>query len=172
MGAVRLPKIPVPTIDDSVSAQDADDLDVNVELPPHACAYCTIHDPACVVKCNATGKWFCNSRAIQGSYETARATDDGNMLTTERFSGTVELTLPSKTSSPWGRFCRSLLPNFAVFCGTWSAVSVAGSQSRRWWWPEQRQHIGDHGEPRPKAHLLLCAKNSRQHRPTVSQLSV
>lgn len=33
------------------------------ELPEWACAYCGIHNPACVVKCNATGKWFCNSRA-------------------------------------------------------------------------------------------------------------
>ena len=41
------------------------------------------------------------------------------MLTTEQFSGPVELTLPSKTSSPWGRFRRSVLPKFAVFCGTW-----------------------------------------------------
>ena len=30
--------------------------------PPHACAYCGIRDPACVVKCVATEKWFCNSR--------------------------------------------------------------------------------------------------------------
>jgi regulator of nonsense transcripts 1 len=32
-------------------------------LPEHACAFCGIHNPACVVRCNATGKWFCNSRA-------------------------------------------------------------------------------------------------------------
>lgn len=32
------------------------------ELPPHACAYCGLHDPASVVKCVATDKWFCNSR--------------------------------------------------------------------------------------------------------------
>ncbi|KAL5479333.1 hypothetical protein EMCRGX_G022843 [Ephydatia muelleri] len=32
------------------------------ELPPHACRYCGIHDPAAVVMCNATKKWFCNGR--------------------------------------------------------------------------------------------------------------
>ena len=32
------------------------------ELPKHACAYCGIHDPAAVVFCNRTKKWFCNGR--------------------------------------------------------------------------------------------------------------
>uniref|UniRef100_A0AAV1V283 Upf1 domain-containing protein n=1 Tax=Peronospora matthiolae TaxID=2874970 RepID=A0AAV1V283_9STRA len=32
------------------------------DLPPHACAYCGLHDPASVVKCVASDKWFCNSR--------------------------------------------------------------------------------------------------------------
>lgn len=32
------------------------------ELPAYACAYCGIHDPACVVKDNKDGKWFCNAR--------------------------------------------------------------------------------------------------------------
>eukprot|EP00005_Dracoamoeba_jomungandri_P005373 CAMPEP_0174254518 /NCGR_PEP_ID=MMETSP0439-20130205/3831_1 /TAXON_ID=0 /ORGANISM="Stereomyxa ramosa, Strain Chinc5" /LENGTH=1059 /DNA_ID=CAMNT_0015336141 /DNA_START=23 /DNA_END=3202 /DNA_ORIENTATION=- len=34
------------------------------ELPEHACKYCTIHNPACVVRCNFPGcrKWFCNGR--------------------------------------------------------------------------------------------------------------
>lgn len=32
------------------------------DLPKHACAYCGIHDPACVVYCNTTKKWFCNGR--------------------------------------------------------------------------------------------------------------
>ena len=49
-----------------------------------------------------------------------RATD-GNWLTTEQISGTVELTLPSMKSSRSGRFRRSLLPEFAAFCGTWRA---------------------------------------------------
>jgi len=30
------------------------------EVPEHACRYCLIHDPACVVKCVDSGKWFCN----------------------------------------------------------------------------------------------------------------
>ncbi|KAJ2901744.1 uncharacterized protein MKZ38_001416 [Zalerion maritima] len=33
-----------------------------VELPPHACAYCGIHSPGCVVKCLGCRKWFCSSR--------------------------------------------------------------------------------------------------------------
>ncbi len=36
--------------------------DMPVELPSHACAYCGLHDPASVVKCVSTDKWFCNSR--------------------------------------------------------------------------------------------------------------
>ncbi|CAF4098657.1 unnamed protein product, partial [Adineta steineri] len=32
------------------------------DLPKHACAYCGIHDPAAVVMCNQTKKWFCNGR--------------------------------------------------------------------------------------------------------------
>jgi regulator of nonsense transcripts 1 len=31
-------------------------------LPAHACVYCGIHEPACVVMCNVTKKWFCNGR--------------------------------------------------------------------------------------------------------------
>ncbi|ETL91125.1 hypothetical protein L917_10290 [Phytophthora nicotianae] len=42
---------------------DEDALDYTArELPKHACAYCGLHDPASVVKCVATEKWFCNSR--------------------------------------------------------------------------------------------------------------
>lgn len=26
------------------------------------CSYCGIHDPACVVYCNTSKKWFCNGR--------------------------------------------------------------------------------------------------------------
>ncbi|XP_078488507.1 regulator of nonsense transcripts 1 [Ciona intestinalis] len=32
------------------------------DLPDHACRYCGIHDPNCVVMCNSTQKWFCNGR--------------------------------------------------------------------------------------------------------------
>eukprot|EP00659_Diplonema_papillatum_P018766 gene18766-28974_t len=32
------------------------------EIPPWACTYCGISDPASVAKCNATKKWFCNGR--------------------------------------------------------------------------------------------------------------
>ncbi|GAA6004679.1 hypothetical protein JCM10207_000978 [Rhodosporidiobolus poonsookiae] len=43
--------------------------DLNRELPPHACSYCGIHNPACVVKCLICNKWFCNSRgSTSGSH--------------------------------------------------------------------------------------------------------
>ncbi|CAH8433276.1 unnamed protein product [Schistosoma rodhaini] len=42
--------------------KDEDQDDSSVDLPEHACAYCGIHDPACVVFCNTTKKWFCNGR--------------------------------------------------------------------------------------------------------------
>jgi len=34
------------------------------DLPEHACRYCGIHNPACVVRCNfgSCRKWFCNGR--------------------------------------------------------------------------------------------------------------
>ena len=32
------------------------------KLPEHSCKYCFIHNPACVVKCMACEKWFCNGR--------------------------------------------------------------------------------------------------------------
>ena len=41
---------------------DEDDQFYSKDLPPHACAYCGIHDPACVVLCTTTRKWFCNGR--------------------------------------------------------------------------------------------------------------
>ncbi|XP_043192907.1 regulator of nonsense transcripts 1-like [Amphibalanus amphitrite] len=34
----------------------------NKELPAHACKYCGIHDPGCVVMCNICKRWFCNGR--------------------------------------------------------------------------------------------------------------
>lgn len=34
------------------------------DLPEHACKYCGIHNPACIVRCHVPScrKWFCNSR--------------------------------------------------------------------------------------------------------------
>ncbi|GLJ46454.1 hypothetical protein SUGI_0979100 [Cryptomeria japonica] len=34
------------------------------DTPEHACKYCGIHNPACIVRCNVPScrKWFCNSR--------------------------------------------------------------------------------------------------------------
>ncbi|GFP56268.1 hypothetical protein ACSS6W_006510 [Trichoderma asperelloides] len=37
------------------------------ELPAHACAYCGIHSPACVVKCLTCNKWFCSARGSGSS---------------------------------------------------------------------------------------------------------
>lgn len=35
-------------------------------------SYCGIHDPACVVYCNTSKKWFCNGRGnTSGRYLTA-----------------------------------------------------------------------------------------------------
>lgn len=33
-----------------------------LDTPEYACRYCGIHDPACVVRCVESNKWFCNSR--------------------------------------------------------------------------------------------------------------
>ena len=51
-----------------LSFEDAGDED-NLEyskrhLPEHACKYCGIHNPACIMRCNVPTcrKWFCNSR--------------------------------------------------------------------------------------------------------------
>ncbi|KER29190.1 hypothetical protein T265_04125 [Opisthorchis viverrini] len=45
-----------------LTTKDDDQDEANSQLPEHACAYCGIHDPACVVYCNTTKKWFCNGR--------------------------------------------------------------------------------------------------------------
>jgi regulator of nonsense transcripts 1 len=38
-------------------------------LPAHACAYCGVHAPACVVRCGKCDKWFCNARGqLTGSH--------------------------------------------------------------------------------------------------------
>ncbi|KAL6052356.1 ATP-dependent helicase NAM7 [Balamuthia mandrillaris] len=44
--------------------EDEAGLDQPRELPEHACRYCGIHNPACVVRCNfpSCRKWFCNGR--------------------------------------------------------------------------------------------------------------
>lgn len=48
-------------------AFDEDDVEYDFsDLPGHACRYCGIHDPNCVVKCNVPNckKWFCNFRGL------------------------------------------------------------------------------------------------------------
>ncbi|EDN91568.1 hypothetical protein SS1G_00971 [Sclerotinia sclerotiorum 1980 UF-70] len=42
-------------------------LDDEKELPAHACAYCGIHSPSCVVKCLGCNKWFCSARGTATS---------------------------------------------------------------------------------------------------------
>ena len=37
------------------------------DLPEWACSYCGLHNPASVVKCLSTGKWFCNGRTISSA---------------------------------------------------------------------------------------------------------
>ncbi|CAZ85650.1 unnamed protein product [Tuber melanosporum] len=44
-----------------------DSRDAETELPAHACAYCGIHSPSCVVKCLACNKWFCSARGNTSS---------------------------------------------------------------------------------------------------------
>ncbi|AAS50792.4 ABR022Cp [Eremothecium gossypii ATCC 10895] len=39
-----------------------EDLGNLVSVAEHACSYCSIDSPSCVVKCNACNKWFCNSK--------------------------------------------------------------------------------------------------------------
>lgn len=63
--------------DDDVDASERDDVDdeeednreeeeedktTHGEQPVHACSYCGISNPACVVRCKKTNKWFCNSK--------------------------------------------------------------------------------------------------------------
>eukprot|EP01027_Heterolobosea_sp_BB2_P017330 GEZU01024570.1.p1 GENE.GEZU01024570.1~~GEZU01024570.1.p1 ORF type:complete len:1077 (+),score=269.79 GEZU01024570.1:179-3232(+) len=41
--------------------EQLDELDTK-NLPEWACSYCGFADPACVVRCITTGRWFCNGR--------------------------------------------------------------------------------------------------------------
>lgn len=50
------------SLDDRGSDDDDEERMEPQELPTHACSYCGIHDPAAVVMCNVTKKWFCNGR--------------------------------------------------------------------------------------------------------------
>ena len=51
--------------DDSVLTVDVDFYD-ELALPPYACRYCGIHDPASVARCVETNKWFCNAVGAGG----------------------------------------------------------------------------------------------------------
>lgn len=58
---------PASAIENSQQADGDDDAEASVDpydqsqLPPHACAYCGIHDPACVLQDVKSKKWFCNA---------------------------------------------------------------------------------------------------------------
>lgn len=41
---------------------DREEAEPDEPLPEWACAYCGVNNPACVVRCLKTGKWFCNGR--------------------------------------------------------------------------------------------------------------
>lgn len=43
---------------------DADSPFDQTQLPPHACAYCGIHDPSSVLQDVKSGKWFCNATGL------------------------------------------------------------------------------------------------------------
>lgn len=51
---------------------DPDGADTNYEeIPEHSCAYCGVSDPASVVLCTNSKKWFCNGRGItSGRYDS------------------------------------------------------------------------------------------------------
>lgn len=55
---------------DEADVDDEDDItQQEEELPEHACAYCGIHDPACVVKDKVDNRWYCNGRGkLPGSH--------------------------------------------------------------------------------------------------------
>jgi len=49
--------------------KEEDGVVVQQDLPEHACRYCGVHNPGCVVKCNSCSKWFCNHRgSTSGSH--------------------------------------------------------------------------------------------------------
>lgn len=45
-----------------IDDKDISDSNGKGKLPAHACSYCGIHDPASVVLCVKSNKWFCNGR--------------------------------------------------------------------------------------------------------------
>ncbi|CCG84524.1 protein of unknown function [Taphrina deformans PYCC 5710] len=60
-------EIELTTKDKNDALDGAEELDLAMNengdaLPKHACNYCGIHNPSCVVKCLLCNKWFCNSR--------------------------------------------------------------------------------------------------------------
>ena len=48
--------------EDNREEEEEEDKTTHGEQPAHACSYCGISNPACVVRCKKTNKWFCNSK--------------------------------------------------------------------------------------------------------------
>ena len=48
--------------DEDNREEEEEDKTTHGEQPAHACSYCGISNPACVVRCKKTNKWFCNSK--------------------------------------------------------------------------------------------------------------
>ena len=48
--------------DNREEEEEEEDKTTHGEQPAHACSYCGISNPACVVRCKKTNKWFCNSK--------------------------------------------------------------------------------------------------------------
>lgn len=40
--------------------EEGSEVDSDEEMPPHACEYCSRHDPLCVARCLTCKRWFCN----------------------------------------------------------------------------------------------------------------
>ena len=104
-----------------------------------ACALCTAFTPGVPVA-TPTPKSAVLSRApCHRALPKPRATDDGNSLTTARFSGTVELTPPGKKSAPWGPIPPIRITTF--FCFLWH---VGGQHPARMLYKTPKARSGKH----------------------------
>lgn len=50
-----------------LKSRGGDQVEAEENLPAHACSYCGVSNPECVVRCSATKKWFCNGRGLTSS---------------------------------------------------------------------------------------------------------
>ena len=107
------------------------------ELPDHACSYCSIYNPACVVQCLTTKKWYCNSRGntsgshiiqhlVRSKNKEVALHEDSPLgdATLECYNcGTRNLFLlgfiPAQTNSVVVLLCRMCLNNSALKTMSW-----------------------------------------------------